>query len=129
MATQTLVTDILPENYRFLQEHIYSNAGIVLEDNKHYLFQSRLAPILKQLSLDSINELCALLHGKRNPEIGQQVTEAMTTNETYFFRDPAQYAAIRTVLLPKLREERAATRKLRIWSAASSPGKKLIAWP
>ncbi len=124
MATQTLVTDILPENYRFLQEHIYSNAGIVLEDNKHYLFQSRLAPILKQLSLDSINELCALLHGKRNPEIGQQVTEAMTTNETYFFRDPAQYAAIRTVLLPKLREERAATRKLRIWSAASSTGQE-----
>lgn len=124
MATQTLVTDILPENYRFLQEHIYSNAGIVLEDNKHYLFQSRLAPILKQLSLDSINELCALLHGKRNPEIGQQVTEAMTTNETYFFRDPAQYTAIRTVLLPKLREERAATRKLRIWSAASSTGQE-----
>jgi chemotaxis protein methyltransferase CheR len=124
MATQTLVIEILPENYRFLQQHVYSNAGIVLEDNKHYLFQSRLAPILKQLSLSSINELCALLHGKRNLEIGQQVTEAMTTNETYFFRDPAQYTAIRTVLLPKLREERVAAKKLRFWSAASSTGQE-----
>jgi chemotaxis protein methyltransferase CheR len=124
MATQTLVTEILPENYRFLQEHVYSNAGIVLEDNKHYLFHSRLAPILKQFSLGSINDLCALLHAKRNPEIGQQVTEAMTTNETYFFRDPAQYDAIRSVLLPKLREERKDTRKLRFWSAASSTGQE-----
>jgi chemotaxis protein methyltransferase CheR len=124
MATQTLVAEILPENYRFLQEHVYSNAGIVLEDNKHYLFHSRLAPILKQHSLASINELCALLYGKRNLEIGQQVTEAMTTNETYFFRDPAQYEAIRTVLLPKLREERKASRTVRFWSAASSTGQE-----
>jgi len=116
--------DILPENYRFLQKHVYSQVGIVLEDNKHYLFQSRLAPIVKQLSLGSINDLCALLHAKRNPEVGQQVVEAMTTNETYFYRDPAQYEAIRTLLLPKLLEDRRATRKLRFWSAAASTGQE-----
>lgn len=125
MAGQTLVADILPENYRFLQEHIYSNVGIVLEDNKHYLFESRLAPIVRQLSLGSINDLCALLHGKGNPEVGRQVVEAMTTNETYFFRDPAQYDAIRTVLLPRLREDRRVTRNLRFWSAAASTGQEL----
>jgi chemotaxis protein methyltransferase CheR len=124
MATQTLVIDILPENYRFLQEHIYSRVGIVLEDNKHYLFQSRLAPIVKQLRLGSINDLCTLLHGQNNAEIGQQVVEAMTTNETYFFRDPAQYEAIRTALLPRLTEERRTTRKLRFWSAAASTGQE-----
>jgi chemotaxis protein methyltransferase CheR len=124
MATQTLAVDILPENYRFLQEHIYSRVGIVLEDNKHYLFQSRLAPIVKQLRLGSINDLCALLHGRDNAEIGQQVVEAMTTNETYFFRDPAQYEAIRTALLPRLMEERKTTRKLRFWSAAASTGQE-----
>jgi chemotaxis protein methyltransferase CheR len=48
----------------------------------------------------------------------------MTTNETYFYRDPAQYEAIRTVLLPKLKEERQTTRKLRFWSAASSTGQE-----
>jgi chemotaxis protein methyltransferase CheR len=124
MGSQTLVTEILPENYRFLQAHIYSNVGIVLEDNKHYLFESRLAPIVKQFSLGSINALCDLLHSRSRPEIGQQVVEAMTTNETYFFRDPAQYDAIRTVLLPKLREERLATKTLRFWSAASSTGQE-----
>jgi len=124
MASQSLVAEILPENYRFLQEHVYSNVGIVLEDNKHYLFESRLAPIVRQLSLGSINDLCALLHSRSNPEIGQQVVEAMTTNETYFFRDPAQYDAIRTVLLPQLKQDRGDTRKLRFWSAASSTGQE-----
>jgi len=124
MGSQTLVTEILPENYRFLQAHIYSQVGIVLEDNKHYLFESRLAPIVKQFSLGSINALCDVLHTRRNPEIGQQVVEAMTTNETYFFRDPGQYEAIKTVLLPRLREERQATRTLRFWSAASSTGQE-----
>jgi chemotaxis protein methyltransferase CheR len=124
MTSQALVADILPENYRFLQEHVYSRVGIVLEDNKHYLFQSRLAPIVKQLSLGSINDLCALVHGQSNAEIGQQVVEAMTTNETYFFRDPTQYEAIRTVLLPKLKQERQATKNLRFWSAAASTGQE-----
>jgi chemotaxis protein methyltransferase CheR len=96
----------------------------VLESNKGYLFESRLAPIVKQFSLGSINALCEVLVAKSNPEISHQVVEAMTTNETYFFRDPAQYEAIRTVLLPRLKEERQVTRKLRFWSAASSTGQE-----
>jgi chemotaxis protein methyltransferase CheR len=124
MGSSAQISEILPENYRFLQAHVYSQVGIVLEDNKHYLFESRLAPIVQQFSLGSINNLCTLLLAKRNPEIGKQVVEAMTTNETYFFRDPAQYEAIRTVLLPKLIEERKVTRKLRFWSAASSTGQE-----
>jgi chemotaxis protein methyltransferase CheR len=124
MSSQAQMTEILPENYRFLQAHVYSQVGIVLEDNKHYLFESRLAPIVQQFSLGSINDLCALLLAKRNPEIGQQVVEAMTTNETYFYRDPGQYEAIRKELLPRLMEERKSTRKLRFWSAASSTGQE-----
>ena len=124
MGSHTTVTEILPENYRFLQEHVHSQVGIVLEDNKHYLFESRLAPIVKQHGLGSINDLCAVLRTKRNAGLGHQVVEAMTTNETYFFRDPAQYEAIRTVLLPKLKAERADTKKLRFWSAASSTGQE-----
>jgi chemotaxis protein methyltransferase CheR len=124
MGSQTIVAGILPENYRFLQAHVYSHVGIVLEDNKNYLFESRLAPIVKQFGLGSINALCELLLAKLSPEIGQQVVEAMTTNETYFFRDPAQYEAVRSILLPKLKEERQTTRKLRFWSAASSTGQE-----
>jgi len=96
----------------------------VLENNKNYLFESRLVPIVKQFNLGSVNALCDHMLAKRDPAIGQQVAEAMTTNETYFFRDPAQYEAIRTVLLPRLREERQVTRKLRFWSAASSTGQE-----
>lgn len=124
MATETLPTEIRPENYRFLQEHIYSQVGIVLESNKSYLFESRLAPIVKQFSLGSINALCELILSNRCSEIGYQVVEAMTTNETYFFRDPAQYEAIRSDLLPRLKEERQVTKKMRFWSAASSTGQE-----
>jgi len=124
MGSHTIIIQILPENYRFLQEHVRSQVGIVLEDDKHYLFESRLAPIVKQHGLASINDLCVLLRSKRDVALGHQVVEAMTTNETYFFRDPAQYEAIRTVLLPKLKEERGETRKLRFWSAASSTGQE-----
>ncbi len=124
METQRLKTEILPENYRFLQQHVYSQVGIVLEDNKHYLFESRLAPIVKQLGLASMNDLCTLLHGRSNPALSHQVAEAMTTNETYFFRDPSQYEAIRTVLLPQLKEDWRHTRTLRFWSAAASTGQE-----
>jgi len=112
------------ENYRFLKEHVYSQAGIVLEDDKHYLFESRLAPIVRRLGLVSINDLCELLITTREAEIGRQVVEAMTTNETYFFRDPAHYDAIRSVLLPRLKQERRDTRRLRFWSAAASTGQE-----
>jgi chemotaxis protein methyltransferase CheR len=121
--TQPIV-EIRAENYRFLQDHVYSQSGIVLEGDKSYLFESRLAPIVRQLGLGSINDLCALLQATRGVEVGRQVVEAMTTNETYFFRDPAHYEAIRTVLLPKLKEERRDTKRLRFWSAAASTGQE-----
>jgi chemotaxis protein methyltransferase CheR len=124
MESRVLSTQILPENYRFLQEHVRARVGIVLEDNKHYLFESRLAPIVRQYGLGSINDLCVLLRAKRNVALAHQVVEAMTTNETYFFRDPAQYEAIRTALLPRLKAEKRDTQNLRFWSAASSTGQE-----
>lgn len=124
MSSQASVAVINPENYKFLQEHVYSHAGIVLEGDKHYLFESRLAPIVRQLGLESIDDLCVLIQSSRQPEVGHQVVEAMTTNETYFFRDPTHYEAIRAVLLPKLREDRRDTKRLRFWSAASSTGQE-----
>jgi chemotaxis protein methyltransferase CheR len=124
MPSQTPISEIHPENYRFLQTQVYSQTGIVLEADKHYLFESRLTPIVRQLGLGSINDLCALLQATTEPEVGRQVVEAMTTNETYFFRDPAHYEAIRTVLLPRLKDDRRDTRKLRFWSAAASTGQE-----
>jgi chemotaxis protein methyltransferase CheR len=124
MDSQTSTPEIHAENYRFLQERVYSQAGIVLEHDKHYLFETRLTPIVRQLGLGSINDLCALLKATCETEVGRQVVEAMTTNETYFFRDPAQYDAIRSALLPKLKEDRRDSRRMRFWSAAASTGQE-----
>lgn len=124
MESETAHLEIAPENYRFLQQHVYAETGIVLENDKHYLFETRLMPIVRQWGLETINELCAMLRAKGRGEIGRQIVEAMTTNETYFFRDPAQYDAIRTVFLPRMREERRETKQLRVWSAAASTGQE-----
>jgi chemotaxis protein methyltransferase CheR len=123
MSCQASGGVINPKNYQFLREHVYSHAGIVLQEDKHYLFECRLAPIVRQLGLGSIDDLCTLIQSSHRPEVSQ-VAEAMTTNETYFFRDPSHYDAIRTVLLPRLIKERLDTKKLRFWSAASSTGQE-----
>ncbi len=124
MSIPASISGINPKNYKFLQEHVYSHSGIVLEEDKQYLFECRLAPIVRQLGLESIDDLCALIQLSRHPDVGQHVVEAMTTNETYFFRDPSQYDAIRTVLLPQLIEDRGETKTLRFWSAACSTGQE-----
>jgi Methylase of chemotaxis methyl-accepting proteins len=124
MGTQTATTGILPENYRILQESVFAEVGIVLQNDKSYLFETRLAPVLKQFKFESINDLCRVLKSRESRQIRQVVAEAMTTNETYFFRDPLQYQAIRRLLLPRLREERSDRRKLTFWSAASSTGQE-----
>jgi len=122
MATE--LPGIHTDNYRFLREHVYARTGIVLDEGKHYLFETRLLPIVRELGLASINDLCFLLRKSGATEVSRQVAEAMTTNETYFFRDPCQYEAIRTILLPRLIKVNENTRTLRFWSAASSTGQE-----
>lgn len=123
MPESAIQEPIRAENYKLLRQHVYFNTGIVLDGDKRYLFESRLAPLVRKLGLGSINDLCALLAATRESDVGRQVMEAMTTNETYFFRDPAHYTAIRTVLLPRLKSLRA-SRTLRFWSAGCSTGQE-----
>jgi chemotaxis protein methyltransferase CheR len=118
-------TDLHPESYRFLQDYVYRESGIVLDGDKHYLLEARLVPIVHQMRLGSLNDLCALLNGPANNAVlKRQVVEAMTTNETFFFRDPAQYDALRSVVIPALIAQRQDTRKMGFWSAASSSGQE-----
>jgi chemotaxis protein methyltransferase CheR len=114
---------IAPENYRFLQEYVYRESGIVLEDDKHYLLQARLLPILRKERLSGLDEVCTHLRSG-NPSLRLQVVEAMTTNETLFFRDPAQYDALRTTIVPALMKQRELSRRLTFWSAAASSGQE-----
>ena len=115
---------IAPDNLNFLQQHVYAGSGIVLESEKHYLLEARLAPILREQGLTSINDLCAILKATQPSPLHHRVVEAMTTNETYFFREPAQYQAVRDAILPELLDMRRASRKLWFWSAASSTGQE-----
>lgn len=116
---------IHPDNYRFLQDYIYRESGIVIEHDKHYLLEARLMPVARQEQVGSVNDLCALLRATRTvPELKRKVVEAMTTHETLFFRDLPQYEALRTVILPPLLEQRRSLKRLSFWSAASSSGQE-----
>jgi chemotaxis protein methyltransferase CheR len=117
--------EINPESYRFFQDYVYRESGIVLEGDKRYLLEARLMPIAQRMRLANLNELCTMLGTPpNNAALKRQVVEAMTTNETFFFRDPAQYDALRTVVIPSLIALRQDTRKMSFWSAASSTGQE-----
>src|SRR5664279_2463499 len=108
-------TALDPGNYRFLQEYIYRESGIVLDQDKSYLIEARLMPIVTRERLGSLNDLCALLRGVNGIAVKQQVVDSMTTNETLFFREIQQYDALRTQVIPRLVEERRNTRRMSFW--------------
>lgn len=123
-GTQNKV-EIQPDNYRFLQDYIYRESGIVIDADKHYLLEARLAPVARKQHVDTLNDLCRLLRATSSgSELRQQVVEAMTTHETLFFRDLGQYDALKSAILPPLIEQRKASRQLSFWSAASSSGQE-----
>lgn len=119
-----MASSISLENYAYLQDRIYAESGIVLEADKHYLLESRLMPIVRKEHYSSLDELCSNIRSHSAPELLKQVVEAMTTNETLFFRDASPFEAMRTQIIPQLKEERAQSRKLRFWSAAASSGQE-----
>ena len=116
--------EISRENYAFLQQQVYKESGIVLDETKSYLFESRLIPIVRKQGLTNLNDLCALLRANTSAPIRQQVVEAMTTNETLFFRDAAVFDSLQSTILPQLIEQRKGVKKLSFWSAASSTGQE-----
>lgn len=117
---------ILPENYRFLQDFIYEHSGIILESGKHYLLDARLLTVAREHGAGNLNDLCNLLRATRSEAAGvrQQVVDALTTNETYFMREPAHYDALKNIIIPELVNIHGDTRRLKFWSAACSTGQE-----
>ena len=111
-------------NYKFLQQEIYRQSGIVLDEDKHYLFESRLTPIARAAGVPTLNELCDRLRSKLQAGLSRQVMEALTTNETFFFRDMAPFETLKTRLLPELMASLPVQESLKIWSAAASSGQE-----
>lgn len=118
------LTTISRENYEYLQKHVYTESGIVLDGSKHYLLESRLTPIIRRKNLHTLDELCALMRAISGAALRQEVVEAMTTNETFFFRDIAPFEYLRKELIPELLKRKSAAEKIRIWSAACSTGQE-----
>jgi len=121
-ASDVKAVAISRENYKYLQQEIYRESGIVIDEDKHYLLESRLTPIAREAKLTSLDDLCARLRSKASPGLAQQVIEALTTNETLFFRDMAPFDALRKAIVPEMLEKKPG--RLTIWSAASSSGQE-----
>ena len=100
---------------------VYERTAIVIDEGKEYLVQSRLTAIALAYGYPDVETLCRDLEPRRNALIAE-VVEAMTTNETSFFRDHHPFEALRTVVLPELIARRRKERKLRVWCAACSSG-------
>jgi len=113
-----------PDNFKFVCDLVHRRAAILIEAGKEYLVDARLAPIARAHGLPSVDALVAKLRADEKGPLSHEVIEAMTTNETSFFRDIHPFEALRNTVLPALIKARAATRSIRIWCAASSTGQE-----
>ena len=113
-----------PHDYDFLRKCLKERSGLVLSADKQYLVESRLLPVARKTGLTTLGELVGMLRGAHDPALMTTVVEAMTTNESFFFRDKAPFEHFRTTIMPALIEARRATRSIRIWCAAASTGQE-----
>lgn len=111
-------------SFDYLRNFLRERAAIVLEPDKAYLAKARLGDLARQQGLANLDELCGRLRATPEGGLHRRVLEAMTTNETSFFRDGHPFAALRSDILPELVRRRAAERSLTIWSAACSTGQE-----
>jgi chemotaxis protein methyltransferase CheR len=110
-------------DYEFLRKLLKERSGLDLSSDKQYLVESRLIPLARRVGLNGIAELVAKIKAGSDV-LTSEVVEAMTTNETFFFRDKIPFDHLRQTILPALLQARASRRSLRIWSAASSSGQE-----
>ncbi len=113
-----------PLDYDFLRGFLKTRSGLVLSNDKQYLIESRLMPIVRKNGMTSITELVQKLKMPGQEPLASAVTEAMTTNESFFFRDKTPFDHFKEHMLPALMKARATKRHIRIWCAAASTGQE-----
>lgn len=109
--------------YDFLRKLLKERSGLVLSDDKQYLVESRLMPLARRARMGSLSELFAKMK-QGSDRLITEVVEAMTTNETFFFRDKIPFDHLHETVFPELLKARAARKSLRIWCAAASTGQE-----
>jgi chemotaxis protein methyltransferase CheR len=112
------------QSFNYVRELVHRGAAIVLTPDKEYLVEARLLPLARQAGLASVTEFVEQLRRAPVREGLQRVVEALTTNETSWFRDHQPFDALRQTVLPQLLQARGTERRVSIWSAASSSGQE-----
>jgi chemotaxis protein methyltransferase CheR len=111
-------------DYAYLRQLVLAESANLIDPSRNALFETRLTPIARMAGASSLEDFVSLLRVDRTPQLHRAVAEAMTINETSFFRDGKPFDVLRDTILPRLIENNAAERRLRVWSAASSTGQE-----
>jgi chemotaxis protein methyltransferase CheR len=111
-------------DYAYLRDLVLEQSSNLIDPSRNALFDTRLTPIARMSGATNLESFVDMLKAGRPAHLHRAVAEAMTINETSFFRDLKPFEMLRGVILPRLIEERAKERRLRIWSAASSTGQE-----
>jgi chemotaxis protein methyltransferase CheR len=111
-------------DYGFLRDLVFSYSQNVLDPSRDYLFDTRLTTLMQRNGMSEVEELVQYLRLRKDLRLERAIAEAMTINETSFFRDSRPFELLRTQLLPKIIETRRNIRSLRLWSAACSTGQE-----
>ncbi len=113
-----------PGEFEFLKTFLKTKSGLVLSNEKQYLVESRLLPVARSTKLDTLSAVIQQLQRGGNRALETEVVEAMTTNESFFFRDKTPFEHFRDTMLPALLESRASRKQIKIWCAAASTGQE-----
>ncbi len=113
-----------PADFEFISQLINKRSGLVLTEDKAYLLESRLMPVARKRGMKGLEDLISAIRTSQEEGLLREVTEAMTTNESFFFRDLKPFDTFRDVTLPDLLKNRAANKSFRIWCAAASSGQE-----
>ncbi|HEU4634594.1 MAG TPA: protein-glutamate O-methyltransferase CheR [Edaphobacter sp.] len=111
-------------DYAYLRELVLKQSANLIDPSRNSLFDAKLTPVVRGAGLSNLHEFVKLLQSERLAHLHRAVAEAMTINETSFFRDVKTFNLLRETILPALVERRRGVRRLRIWSAASSTGQE-----
>jgi len=112
------------EDFELLSKILRERSGLVLSEDKIYLLESRLTPIARKKGMDTLDDLINEIRLRRKEDLLREVTDAMTTNESFFFRDSTPFDLFRDDVMPELMKVRSGTKRLRIWCAAASTGQE-----
>jgi|SRR5579864_1312527 len=112
------------DDFDFVCKLLKDRSGLVLTRDKSYLLESRLLPVARKHGHKSLDDLVRALRARAVGDLAREIIEAMTTNESFFFRDIKPFDQFKTFVLPTLLKARAQRRQIRIWSAACSSGQE-----